>query len=1124
MALVACRWPLVILSLLEAVDVSSSYNVEVSSHRRFSAEGSSLFGYRVVQFPSRFGQRVLIGDPGTSKLYACDVSSQKCQNIVLPNQNVTSKLGLTLEVEPLSRRCLVCGFEEPHDCSKTLYTNGACYTVDSTLSASDILKPGYQECQKAEVDLCFLFDDGYSMGELELDIVKTFLLSTIRDLKNSSMNFAVVQFAGQAQKVFDFKDYQLGKSEERITEMKHKGGLTNTYKAIRFTLEEIFTPEAGVREQAKKILLILTDGDVNDDDDGVIETADKQQVTRYIIGVGKNFDLQLQTNLASYPLDKHTQVMNDYSYLESFFKELQTKILAIEGVAQGSNFSREMSSAGLSAAFAQDLQILGDPGIYDWSGGILDLSQEEKPIYMSSKEEDKYGYLGYAVKLFRTGGGLFCVVGAPRYQYLGLLTVLQEVSGERRWKKIYSLLGKQVGSYFGAEIAVSDLDQDGGTDLVLISAPHYYELKWSGQVSVCHFTEDTLECTLTLHGEPGHLQSQFGAAVSSLQDLDGDGFTEVAVGAPNEMDGGGALYIYKGKSTGLSAAYSQRLISPPGIRGFGLSIHGVLDMTLDGLIDVVVGSWGHVTLHRSQPLLQVNVSVTSSQTYMIVSSLEASGCNNELTLEACVRSEILTPKYTGSLNTSVQYSLVLDSQKPKSRMFFTNKQRQMNETIVIQSRGLQCRNYTILLQDCSLDDVSEVQVSLVAFPEHDVDSRWLLSPSSNLMASDLIFFRMCEEGEICGVDLSINLNHSQLLAQDGAAFSVFLRLHNMGEKTHHTRLSVTVPAGLSFRKANVTEASHWSSLEDIDFKEQILTFNVGHPFLRRGVWAVIQIMFGTVSNVSWADHIVLAVSVSSDDYGNKTSISEEFKVPVLYPLHVISRSLEDSTKYVPIMNQNQRKTAAHRYQIQNLGLNTVPVNLSISVSLYEAWKAGVIWSFNISSPQDPGVFCSMLNDSSAVQIHSKEPETNASRQAWGCIMDGFSEMNIHITGLLRATHEWKVERSVSVRSAVMIQYNELRYHSDMGNMFHAAQVVTQVELLVAPDHTFYIAGGTAGGLIVVVLISLLLYKCGFFKRYKDRMMDAPSSDPQTHASPEGENNEAAGKLIEPREQLTSACP
>ncbi|KAG8544120.1 hypothetical protein GDO81_023059 [Engystomops pustulosus] len=308
------------------------------------------------------------------------------------------------------------------------------------------------------------------------------------------------------------------------------------------------------------------------------------------------------------------------------------------------------------------------------------------------------------------------------------------------------------------------------------------------------------------------------------------------------------------------------------------------------------------------------MSVTSIQKYMVVSSPEDSTCDKKLTLKVCALAQILTPEFTGSLSTSIQYHLVLDSYKTESRMFFTNGGREMNGTIVIRRPGLQCQNSTISLQDCNLEDVSGVQVSLTASLE-PVDSLWLLSPSSYLNASDLISFQMCEEGVNCEPNMSVQLTHSHLVIKDGASFSMFLSLHNMSMKAHQTRLRVVVPAGLSFRKANVSEASHWISLVCGDFTEQTLGCNVSHPLLKRGVRAVIQIMFSVVSNVSWAERIFLAVNVTSESDGNTTLFSAEDEVPVLYPLQVISRSLEDSTKYVPFTNHDEEETAVHRYQV-----------------------------------------------------------------------------------------------------------------------------------------------------------------------------------------------------------------
>ena len=55
--------------------------------------------------------------------------------------------------------------------------------------------------------------------------------------------------------------------------------------------------------------------------------------------------------------------------------------------------------------------------------------------------------------------------------------------------------------------------------------------------------------------------SRFGSAIASVGDLDGNGCTDVAVGAPLEEDGqsggSGSIYIFNGVSDKLQPLHSQ---------------------------------------------------------------------------------------------------------------------------------------------------------------------------------------------------------------------------------------------------------------------------------------------------------------------------------------------------------------------------------------------------------------------------------------------------------------------------------------------------------------------------------------------------------------------------------------
>lgn len=56
----------------------------------------------------------------------------------------------------------------------------------------------------------------------------------------------------------------------------------------------------------------------------------------------------------------------------------------------------------------------------------------------------------------------------------------------------------------------------------------------------------------------GPVESRFGFAMTALGDINKDGYTDVAIGAPYES-GGGAIYIYLGGRNGLNPKPSQVL-------------------------------------------------------------------------------------------------------------------------------------------------------------------------------------------------------------------------------------------------------------------------------------------------------------------------------------------------------------------------------------------------------------------------------------------------------------------------------------------------------------------------------------------------------------------------------------
>ncbi|NXX49101.1 ITA2B protein, partial [Tricholaema leucomelas] len=82
---------------------------------------------------------------------------------------------------------------------------------------------------------------------------------------------------------------------------------------------------------------------------------------------------------------------------------------------------------------------------------------------------------------------------------------------------------------------------------------------------------------------------------------------DVAVGAPLGGEGGsGQVFIYRGQSEGLLPEPTQRLRSPfPGPAAFGFALRGATDLDGNGYSDLLVGAYGadRVAVYRGQPVV-----------------------------------------------------------------------------------------------------------------------------------------------------------------------------------------------------------------------------------------------------------------------------------------------------------------------------------------------------------------------------------------------------------------------------------------------------------------------------------------------------------------------------------------
>ncbi|XP_076837830.1 integrin alpha-7 isoform X2 [Brachyhypopomus gauderio] len=455
---------------------------------------------------------------------------------------------------------------------------------------------------------------------------------------------------------------------------------------------------------------------------------------------------------------------------------------------------------GLAASFTPDNNyiLFGAPGTYNWKGEmrvqllnqtLLDLGfyddgpyevADEKQLNATLIPVPYHSYLGFSVdsaKGIMNRGELTFVAGAPRANHTGAVVLLKKDNIYRLVPE-HILWGEELASSFGYSVTTADLNHDGWTDLI-VGAPNFFDRKAEigGAVYVFLNPASHWEKARPIRLN-GTYDSMFGMTVSSIGDLDQDGYGDVAIGAP--FDGAGKVFIFRGSATGINTKPSQVLDGlNAGVSRFGYSISGGLDIDGNLYPDLAVGSLSdQVVIYRSRPVVHVIRDISMEPQHI---DLALHNCKGEgsmcVEIKACYTYTAHPDSYSPHITLNVHFEADTERRKlglPHRVHFFgrTASEAEYVHSEEVELKGQKhpaCQTSTFAVQENIRDKLRPISLAIthtIKKTQHHshVSDKHLgqLSPvlgisPSNTFFTEVNFLREgCGDDKICQSNLKLS--------------------------------------------------------------------------------------------------------------------------------------------------------------------------------------------------------------------------------------------------------------------------------------------------------------------------------------------------------------------------------